>query len=57
MHSTFAQIVVAAAILGAAYAVTAGFARAMYIRCGGCRTLNARRRRQCRKCGGELRDR
>ncbi len=54
MHSTLAQIAVAAAILGGAYVITHLFARAMYITCAQCRTLNARRRRQCRNCGHEL---
>jgi len=53
-YSTLAQIAVAATILGGAYAITYFFARAMYITCAQCRTLNARRRRQCRKCGGAL---
>jgi hypothetical protein len=52
--STIAQIAVAVAILGGAALVTHLFARAMYITCPKCTTLNARRRTQCRDCGEEL---
>jgi hypothetical protein len=41
----------AALILGASWWVTDRFARAMYRRCAGCGTLNARRREACRECG------
>lgn len=54
MGSTPAQIALAVLILGGAYLVTHLFARAMYVVCPQCRTLNARRRRQCRKCGHAL---
>jgi len=54
MGSTLAQIALAVAILGGAYLVTHRFARAMYITCPNCRTLNARRRTHCRKCGHAL---
>jgi ribosomal protein S27E len=30
------------------------FARAMYVRCFACGTLNARRRVVCRQCGDQL---
>ncbi|HEX7998066.1 MAG TPA: hypothetical protein VF528_06720 [Pyrinomonadaceae bacterium] len=42
-------------ILGASWLITNGFARAMYIRCAACGTLNARRRAQCRSCQTDLR--
>jgi hypothetical protein len=44
MNSTLAQIGLAIAILGGAGVITHFFARAMYITCPKCRTLNARRR-------------
>jgi len=56
MKSTLAKIVVAAVILGGAGLVTQLFARAMYIVCPKCQTLNARRRKACRNCQGELRE-
>jgi uncharacterized OB-fold protein len=43
------------AILGASWFITNWFARAMYIRCAACGTLNARRRVQCRSCQKDLR--
>jgi ribosomal protein L40E len=55
MNSTLAQIVLAAVILGSAGLITQAFARAMYIVCPKCRTLNARRRQACRHCHSELR--
>jgi hypothetical protein len=54
MGSTLAQIALAIAILGGAYLITHLFARAMYVTCPHCRTLNARRRTQCRNCGRAL---
>jgi len=54
MNSTLAQIGLAIAILGGAGVITHFFARAMYITCPKCRTLNARRRLQCRGCGEDL---
>ena len=51
MSSTLLQVVLAVAILGGAAVITHLFARAMYITCPNCRTLNARRRSQCRNCG------
>lgn len=39
------------AVLGAAAVFTHLFTKAMYVRCPGCKTLNARRRTQCRGCG------
>ena len=34
--------------------LTNAFTRAMYYRCGGCRSLNAKRRSLCRVCGAQL---
>ncbi len=56
MDSTLLNIALAVAILGGSAVVTHLFARAMYIRCRECRTLNARRRVLCRHCGQELRE-
>jgi len=47
-------ITLVVAILGGAAVVTQLFVRAMYISCGQCRSLNARRRARCRRCGAEL---
>ena len=55
MDSTLAQIGLVITILGVAAVITNVFARAMYLTCPTCRTLNARRRMQCRKCGQGLR--
>ena len=55
MTSTFLNVAFAVAILGGAWALTHLFARAMYIVCPACRTLNARRRKHCRKCGEVIR--
>jgi hypothetical protein len=41
-------------ILGLSAIITTGFARAMYIRCVACGTLNAKRRSQCRACRKDL---
>jgi len=49
------QIALAVAILGGAAVITQVFARAMYVTCAQCGTLNARRRARCRKCGETLR--
>ncbi len=54
MGSTLASIALVIAILGGSAMVTHLFARAMYITCPHCRTLNARRRTVCRNCGEEL---
>jgi hypothetical protein len=45
---------VALAILGVSAFATHLFARAMYVTCPKCRTLNARRRNHCRSCGEAL---
>ncbi len=55
MGSTLASIALVIAILGGSAIVTHLFARAMYVTCPRCRTLNARRRKVCRTCGEELR--
>ena len=43
------------AVLGAAAVFTHFFTKAMYLTCPACRTLNARRRTHCRRCGREIR--
>ena len=55
MSSTLEQIVLVVAILSVSAVVTNVFARAMYITCSKCGTLNARRQAVCRNCGEELR--
>jgi hypothetical protein len=54
MSSTLVSIGLVVAILGGSALVTHFFARAMYVTCSGCRTLNARRRSACRSCGRPL---
>jgi hypothetical protein len=51
MSETFLNVALAIAILGVSFVATHLFARAMYITCPKCRTLNARRRTHCRNCG------
>jgi hypothetical protein len=48
------NLVVLIGILGVSWIITTWFARAMYIRCQNCGTLNARRRSQCRSCQKEF---
>jgi predicted amidophosphoribosyltransferase len=55
MGSTLLAVLLVIAILGLSAIITHLFARAMYIVCPGCQTLNARRRTLCRACGEELR--
>ena len=55
MKDTILNIALVALILGGSALVTNWFARAMYIRCTACGTLNARRRIQCRACANNLR--
>jgi len=55
MGSTLLAVLLVVAILGLSALITQVFARAMYITCPECRTLNARRRTLCRNCGQELR--
>ena len=54
MSETLLNAALAVAILGVSGLITHLFARAMYITCPQCRTLNARRRSQCRSCGESL---
>ena len=51
---TLLEIVLVVAILGGSALVTHLFARAMYVTCPKCRTLNARRRSECRQWGEAL---
>ena len=55
MKDTLLNVIVVVAILGGSALITNVFARAMYIRCEGCGTLNAKRREQCRSCQVDLR--
>ena len=55
MGSTLLAVLLVVAILGLSALITQVFARAMYITCPECRTLNARRRALCRNCGRDLR--
>ena len=51
MSSTLLSIALVIAILGASALITHLFARAMYLTCPRCRTLNARRRTMCNRRG------
>jgi hypothetical protein len=55
MGSTLLAVLLVIAILGLSALLTHAFARAMYLTCPACRTLNARRRTLCRNCGQDLR--
>jgi uncharacterized OB-fold protein len=55
MRGAFLQIALLIFILVVSAALTHFFARAMYLTCSKCGTLNARRRTRCRHCGRELR--
>ena len=55
VRSTLLNIGLVLAILLGSAILTQLFARAMYLVCPDCRTLNARRRTHCRSCGRELR--
>ena len=55
MGHTLLGIALVGGILGFSAIVTQLFARAMYLTCSQCHTLNARRRSGCRKCGAQLR--
>ena len=55
MRTTLLQFMLVVAILGVSAVVTNLFARAMYLNCLKCGTLNARRRIVCRSCGENLR--
>ena len=54
MRDALLNLAVLAGILLLSALVTNWFARTMYRRCAACGTLNARRRAQCRACGGPL---
>jgi hypothetical protein len=54
MKETLLNVALAIAVLSGSALVTQLFARAMYVICPKCRTLNARRRSQCRKCDESL---
>lgn len=41
-------------ILGSSAWITNAYGRGMYNKCDNCGTLNAKRRRQCRKCGTSM---
>ena len=55
MRGVLINVVVLVAILGVSAVITNVFAKAMYIRCAGCGTLNAKRRANCRACQALLR--
>ena len=55
MRDAFLEIALLILILGVSAALTHFFARAMYLTCSQCGTMNARRRTRCRHCGQELR--
>jgi len=54
MRQTLLNVALVVGILGFSAVVTQLFARAMYLTCPQCHTLNARRRSLCRKCGATL---
>ena len=54
LKETLLNIALAVAILVGSYVIMHFFARAMYVRCFACGTLNARRRVVCRQCGDQL---
>ena len=54
MAETALGFLIVIAILGTSAFITQLFATRMYNRCTHCRTLNARRRVQCRQCGQPL---
>lgn len=54
MGERFLGVALVVGILVLSAIVTQLFARAMYVTCASCRTLNARRRSQCRTCGASL---
>ena len=55
LKDTLINVGLAVAILGGSYVIMHLFARAMYVRCAACHTLNARRRSACRLCSHNLR--
>jgi len=52
---TVVTIAVLGGILVLSAVITNLFTHAMYIRCAGCNTLNAKRRSHCRICANDLR--
>lgn len=56
MRDTLLSILLVGGILVVSFVLTQLFARAMYLTCPGCGTLNARRREVCRSCGEVLRE-
>ena len=54
MGETLLNAAVAVGILGGSFLLTNLFVGKMYYRCRQCRTLNAKRRSQCRMCGESL---
>ena len=54
MKELLLNVVVFVGILGGAAVFTEWFTRRMYYRCRNCATINAKRRDQCRQCGGPL---
>jgi hypothetical protein len=56
MKDILLNVIVLVAILGVSAVITQVFARAMYIRCVDCGTLNARRRTNCRNCQSALKE-
>ena len=54
MKETLLNVALAIGILGGSALITHLFARAMYLTCPKCHTLNARRRVRCRHCGNAL---
>jgi hypothetical protein len=55
LKETLLNLLVLVSILAASALITNWFARAMYLRCRNCGTLNAKRRRHCRNCNNQLR--
>jgi hypothetical protein len=54
MKEILLNILVVVGVLGLSALITHFFARAMYVRCLACATLNARRRTHCRNCHAGL---
>ena len=54
MRETLVSLALVVGILGLSAVLTELFARKMYNRCPQCKTLNAKRRSQCRACGQPL---
>lgn len=54
LRNVLLNLVVLVGILGLSAIITTWFARAMYVRCLACGTLNAKRRSKCRNCQSDL---